>query len=109
MYNATLFVNAGLGFDDLPDLGCRFGGVVEEGGSDRFDSNTTQPRHDSSMEVTAIYVSPTEVVCMAPAWSPESFFEAEQRSETVRVAVTLNGQNYGLEMAQYTYYPTPQV
>lgn len=82
---------------------------MEEAGGDMFEANTAQPRHISSMEVSAIYVSPTEVVCMAPAWSPESLLAEEQRSGTVRVAVTVNGQNYGLEMAQFTYYSTPQV
>ncbi|CAN0529423.1 unnamed protein product, partial [Ectocarpus sp. 8 AP-2014] len=31
------------------------------------------------------------------------------RGATVRVAVTLNGQNYSLRMAQFTYYPTPEI
>ncbi|CAM9117535.1 unnamed protein product, partial [Sphacelaria rigidula] len=47
----------GANFANTTLLRCKFGGA-----------NTAQPRHISSMEVSAIYVSPTEVVCMAPAW-----------------------------------------
>ncbi|CAM9659624.1 unnamed protein product, partial [Ectocarpus sp. 13 AM-2016] len=85
----------GSGFQDLPELGCRFGATA--------------------VDVRATFVSPTEVVCSVPEqsleWIDSSRTKASSppRGATVRVAVTLNGQNYSLRMAQFTYYPTPEI
>lgn len=99
----------GSGFQNLPGLRCRFGGVPLGGSSDLLDVDTTESRQKATMmEVSAMYISPTEAVCVAPAQSPESLTD-ERSVGTVRVAITLNGQDYGLKMAQFTYYPTPQV
>ncbi|CAN0079642.1 unnamed protein product, partial [Hapterophycus canaliculatus] len=87
----------GFGFQDLSELGCRFGATA--------------------VDVPATFLSPTEVVCIAPEqlleWNNERDLGADLSSPaggaTVRVAATLNGQDYGLRMAQFVYYPTPEV
>lgn len=93
----------GSGFEDLPELGCRFGVSSTTNGIDNKAVATIA-------DVSAIYVSPTEVMCIAPEqpleWNSNGTSVA---GVTVRVAVTLNGQDHGLKMAQFTYYPTPKV
>lgn len=99
----------GSGFRDLPGLRCRFGGLPLGGSSDLFKLDTADNGHKvTKMEVSAMYISPTEVVCMTPALSSGALAD-EHSAGTVRVALTLNGQDYELKMTQFTYYPTPQV
>lgn len=93
----------GSGFDDVPSLGCRFG-VANDGEGDN-DVLSAEYAY-----VPATYVSSTEVICTTPehrpGWNLDGF--ATDRV-TVRVAATFNGQDYGLRMAQFTYFPTPKV
>lgn len=110
----------GSGFQDLPELGCRFGGaptffrrLEEENIGDGPDDGLTV------VDVAATFVSPTEVACLVPEQALEwtnSYGSSGGASSTstalgttVRVAVTLNGQDYGLRMAQFIYYPTPKI
>lgn len=97
----------GFGFENLEDIRCRFGGVPlgvrkELLGAPIHAANRT------AFEVPAEYVSPSEVKCVTPPYSSEMDVDGSNTG-TVRVAVTLNGQDYGFRMAQFTYYPTPQV
>lgn len=120
---------SGSGFQDLPELGCRFGGIpplarLEEESSDDVDDDgslrgatAAETFEATGVDVAAAFISPTEVVCSAPeqslSWtsSSETGDGASDSAggATVRVAVTLNGQDYGLRMAQFVYYPTPTV
>lgn len=117
----------GSGFQDLPELGCRFGGthsrmldgnLNQDGGvvDEPLGAATTAEVFEATaVDVRATFVSPTEVVCSAPEQSLEWIdssgpaASSPPRGATVRVAVTLNGQNYSLRMAQFTYYPTPEI
>ena len=101
----------GSGFEDLPELGCRFGNtLLEQGGVDELGGAIAEVFKDTAVDIPALFVSPTEVICSSPQQLPEwSTGEAPSTMGTVRIAVTLNGQDYGLKMAQFTYYPTPQV
>lgn len=97
----------GSGFEDVPGIGCRFGGVtLGEDGS--LHQHMTARIRKTAMEVSALYVSPTEIMCLSPVQSSAQLGET-QGVETVMVAFTLNGQDYGLRMARFTYYPTPKV
>lgn len=118
----------GFGFQDFPKLGCRFGSVPlarmeeeshGEGHDDALLGGATPAEmfEATAVDVAATFLSPTEVVCRAPEQSLEwansggsgggaSFVVG---AATVRVAVTLNRQDYGLRMAQFVYYPTPEV
>lgn len=93
----------GSGFDNVPSLGCRFG-VASDGEGDN-DALSAEFAY-----VPATYVSPIEIICTTPehraGWNLDGF---PTGAVTVRVAVTLNGQDYGLRMAQFTYFPTPKV
>lgn len=97
----------GFGFEAAPGLGCRFGDTTASFGGDHvmlgLATEVSAP-HD----VSAIYVSPTEVVCVSPP-RPFAGLSDDSGAVTVRVAVTLNGLDYGLRMAQFTYYSTPKV
>lgn len=117
----------GSGFQDFSELGCRFGGTHsrmldgnhnQDGGVDDEPlgaATTAGVFEATAVDVLATFVSPTEVVCSAPEqsleWidSSETAASSASRGATVRVAVTLNGQNYSLRMAQFTYYPTPNI
>lgn len=119
----------GSGFQNLPELGCRFGGIPPLA---RFEGERKDDVDDDGLlrevtaagifeatgvDVAATFVSPTEVVCSAPEqsinWtsSSEIGYGASDSAggATVRVAVTLNGQDYGLRMAQFVYYPSPEI
>lgn len=93
----------GSGFDDIPSLGCRFG-VANDGEGDN-DALSAEFAY-----VPATYISPIEIICITPehrlGWNLDGFAPG---GVTVRVAATLNGQDYGLRMAQFTYFPTPKV
>ncbi len=118
----------GFGFQDFPQLGCRFGSAPrarmerdsnDQGHGDVLLGGATAAEifEATAVDVTATFLSPTEVICSAPEqpleWANSggsggsSSFVAG--AETVRVAVTLNRQDYGLRMAQFVYYPTPEV
>lgn len=98
----TLVSLTGFGFENLQSLGCRFGDAAI---GEEFE-NEAQRLNEPGAQVSAKYVSPTEVVCVAP---PAHFTELDgNKTGRIRVAVTLNGQDYELRMAQFTYYPTPQ-
>ena len=101
----------GSGFEDLPELGCRFGStLLEQGDVDQLGEAVAEVFENTAVDIPAIYISPMEVICVSPQQSPEwSTGEAPSTGGTVRIAVTLNGQDYGLKMAQFTYYPTPKV
>lgn len=101
----------GSGFEDLPELGCRFGGILtEQGGVDDLGEAVAEAFKKTAVDIPAIFISPTEVICIAPPQALEwSAHKAPSAGGTVRIAVTLNGQDYGLKMAQFTYYPTPKV
>lgn len=109
----------GSGFQDLPELGCRFGGAPTLA-RQRGDKNDDGPDNGLAVvDVAATFISPTEVACVAPKQALEwtnSYGSSGSASSnsisagaTVRVAVTLNGQDYGLRMAQFIYYPTPKI
>lgn len=102
---------AGSGFQDLPTLGCRFGSGPLSGRGDRdFELDGTENPATTSLRVAATYVSASEVVCITPEFATtKGFGDAMAFGETVHVAITLNGQDYGLKMAQFTYYLTPKV
>lgn len=101
----------GSGFEDLPELGCRFGStLLEHEGVDELGEALAEAFQNTAVDIPAIFVSPTEVICFSPQQPPKwSTDEAPSTVGTVRIAVTLNGQDYGLKMAQFTYYPTPKV
>lgn len=100
----------GSGFEDLLGLMCRFGGAPLGGRIDKQLGHTSvEEFRKTGVEVPATYVSPTEVMCIAPEQSLEWDPDSTTAGGTVRVAVTLNGQDYGLRMAQFTYYPAPMV
>lgn len=111
----------GSGFQDLSELGCRFGGIpplawAEGESSDDVDGDgvlsgatAAETFEATGVDVAATFVSPTEVVCSAPEQSLNWTSSSETGGATVRVAVTLNGQDYGLRMAQFVYYPSPEV
>lgn len=118
----------GSGFQDLPELGCRFGGTpplawAEGESSDEVDVDgflrgvtAAEMFEATGVDVAATFVSSTEVVCSAPEqslnWTSSSatdFSAGSAGGATVRVAVTLNGQDHGLRMAQFVYYPPPKV
>lgn len=109
----------GSGFQDLPELGCRFGGAPP---LDRLEGDNSDDVPDDKMtvvDVEATFISPTEVACVVPRqaleWTISYGINGSASSTsvatgaTVRVAVTLNGQDYGLRMAQFIYYPTPKI
>ncbi|CAM9157522.1 unnamed protein product, partial [Ectocarpus fasciculatus] len=75
----------GSGFQDLPELGCRFGGTT---------SRTLDGTYNQGGGVVD---------------EPLGAATTSEVGATVRVAVTLNGQDYSLRMAQFTYYPTPKI
>lgn len=101
----------GSGFEDLPELGCRFGNILlKREGDDELADYVAETFGNTAVDVPATFTSPTEVVCSTPPQLLEwSTYETSSAGCTVRVAVTLNGQDYGLKMAQFTYYPTPKV
>ena len=119
----------GSGFQDLLELGCRFGGIpplawAEGESSDEADvdglargATAAKMFEATGVDVTATFISPTEVVCRAPEqslnWTSSTktgnSASGSVGGATVRVAVTLNGQDYGLRMAQFVYYPSPKV
>ena len=118
----------GFGFQDFPQLGCRFGSSPltrrdgesnDDGDDDGLLRGATAAEifEATAEDVTATFLSPTEVVCIAPEQSLEwtnsdgsgGGASSAAGGATVRVAVTLNRQDYGLRMAQFVYYPTPEV
>lgn len=99
---------SGFGFEALPELGCRFGRATASLGDNGVMLGLTI-EISGSQDVSATYVSPTEVVCVSPPRTLLSDLSDDSDGVTVRVAVTLNGLDYGLRMAQFTYYPTPKV
>lgn len=118
----------GYGFQNLPELGCRFGFThslnppdIREGAIDDTEwlggGTAAEVFEATAVDVPATFVSPTEVVCSAPEqsldWNNGRNSSGDPSSSageaTVRVAVTLNGQDYGLRMAQFVYYPAPKV
>ncbi|CAM9560825.1 unnamed protein product, partial [Scytosiphon promiscuus] len=118
----------GFGFQDLPELGCRFGGARSLNSPDeRFEAVDDGERpgtetaaevfEATAVDVPATFVSPTEVMCVSPEQSLEwnngrdssGGPSSPAEGAIVRVAVTLNGQDYGLRMAQFVYYPAPNV
>lgn len=127
-HGGTRISLTGSGFQDLPELGCRFGGIpplarLEGESSDGADDGlqrgvaAAELFEATGVDVLATFLSPTEVVCSAPEqslnWTSTSGTDdgasGSAEPAPVRVAVTLNGQDYGLRMAQFVYYPTPEV
>lgn len=110
----------GSGFQDLPELGCRFGGAAPFSRLERGNDRDGPDDGLAVVDVAATFLSPTEVACVVPEQALEwanSYGSSGGASSTssiglgatVRVAVTLNGQDYGLRMAQFIYYPTPKI
>lgn len=119
----------GFGFQDVPEIGCRFGGThrPQNPADERYGAiinveglggrTAVEVFEATAIDVPATFVSPTEVACIAPEQSLEwtdvregsGVPSSSAGGAVVRVAVTLNGQDYCLRMAQYVYYPSPKV
>lgn len=105
----TLASLIGSGFEDLWELGCRFGGIQIGVIGNDLGLTVAEAFEKTAADTPAMYVSPTEIMCIVPEQSRTLNLDRTTAGGTVRVAATLNGQDYGLKMAEFTYYPTPEV